>query len=277
MSHDPVGTVYLVGAGPGDPDLITVRGRRLVESAEVIVHDRLGTAELVALAPPACLLVDAGKVPGRHGMSQDEISATLIALARSGRDVIRLKGGDPFVFGRGGEEAAALADAGVPWVVVPGVSSAVAVPGSVGIPVTHRGLARTFTVASGHDDPTSPAAEERWRAMAAVPGTLVLLMAMGNLDGIARALIDGGRPADEPAAAIHAGTTPDERTVVATLATLADRCRHERLGNPAVVVIGPVVALPTHAADQGCPQPTGLARSVLDAMPAAAVAPTERQ
>ena len=241
------GTVFLVGAGPGDPDLITVRGRRLVESAEVIVHDRLGTAEILALAPPGCLLLDAGKAPGRHGMSQDEISAALIALARSGRDVVRLKGGDPFVFGRGGEEAAALADAGVPCVVVPGVSSAVAVPASAGIPVTHRGLARTVTVASGHDDPASPAARERWRALAGVPGTLVLLMAMGNLDGIARALIDGGRPPDEPAAAIHGGTTPDERTVVATLATLAGRCRQEELGNPAVVVVGPVVALAADA------------------------------
>ncbi len=237
------GTVYLVGAGPGDPDLITVRGRRLVEAAEVIVHDRLGTTELVALAPPDCLLIDAGKEPGRHGMAQDEITAVLIKLARTGCDVVRLKGGDPFVFGRGGEEAAALADAGVRCVVVPGVTSAVAVPAAVGIPVTHRGLARTVTVASGHDDPSSPAAQERWRALSAVPGTLVLLMAMGNLDAIAQVLIDGGRPGDEPAAAIHAGTTADERTVVATLATLAARCRQERVGNPAVVVVGPVVAL----------------------------------
>jgi uroporphyrin-III C-methyltransferase/precorrin-2 dehydrogenase/sirohydrochlorin ferrochelatase len=242
------GTVFLVGAGPGDPDLITVRGRRLVESAVVIVHDRLGTEALLALAPPACELVDAGKAPGRHGMSQGEITATLIEIARSGRDVVRLKGGDPFMFGRGGEEAAALADAGVACIVVPGVTSAVAVPASVGIPVTHRGLARTVTVASGHDDPASPAAQERWRALAAVPGTLVLLMAMGNLDGISRALIDGGRPTDEPVAAIHAGTTPRERTLIATLATVAERCRQERLGNPAVVVVGPVVALGPAAA-----------------------------
>ena len=249
-SRGVTGTVYLVGAGPGDPDLITVRGRRLVESAQVIVHDRLGTAALLAVAPPSCLLIDAGKAPGRHGMSQDETTAVLIELARTGRDVVRLKGGDPFVFGRGGEEAAALAEAGVPCVVVPGVSSAVAVPGSAGIPVTHRGLARTVTVASGHDDPRAPAAQERWRALAAVPGTLVLLMAMGNLDGIAGALIAGGRSADEPAAAIHAGTTADERTVVATLATLAARCRQEGVGNPAVVVVGPVVALRTALAAQ---------------------------
>lgn len=237
------GTVSLVGAGPGDPDLITVRGRRLVESAGVIVHDRLGTAELLGLAPPDCLLIDAGKEPGRHGMSQGETTAVMIGLARAGRDVVRLKGGDPFVFGRGSEEAAALADAGVPCVVVPGVSSAVAVPASAGIPVTHRGLARTVTVASGHDDPGAPAAQARWRALAAVPGTLVLLMAMGNLDAIAVALIVGGRSSDEPAAAIHAGTTTGERTVVATLATLAARCRDERIDNPAVVVVGPVVAL----------------------------------
>jgi len=277
MTLGAIGTVYLVGAGPGDPDLITVRGRRLVESAEVIVHDRLGTAELLSLAPPCCLLVDAGKEPGRHGMPQGEITAALIALARSGRDVVRLKGGDPFVFGRGGEEAAALAEAGVPCVVVPGVSSAVAVPASAGIPVTHRGLARTVTVASGHDDPGSAAAQERWRAIAAVPGTLVLLMAMGNLDGITRALIDGGRPADEPAAAIHGGTTPGERTVVATLATLAGRCRQEGLGNPAVVVVGPVVALQTRAPGELRTQPSAPATVTREALPVGVGATAEPQ
>ena len=237
------GVVHLVGAGPGDPDLVTVRGLRLIETAQVIVHDRLGTERLLAVAPADCVLVDAGKAPGAHGMSQDEICEVLIAFARSGRDVVRLKGGDPFVFGRGGEEAIALAEAGVRCQVVPGVSSAFAVPAGVGIPVTHRGLARTVTVASGHDDPTSPAAAERWRALAAVPGTLVLLMAVGNLDGISRALIEGGRAADEPAAAIHQGSTDAEQSVVATLASLADACRREAIGNPSVVVIGPVVAL----------------------------------
>ena len=237
------GVVYLVGAGPGDPDLITVRGLRLIESARVIVHDRLGTEGLLGLAPVDCVMVDAGKAPGTHCLTQHQICDALIALARTGQDVVRLKGGDPFVFGRGGEEAIALSQAGIRCEVVPGVSSAFAVPAGIGIPVTHRGLARTVTVASGHDDPTSPAAAERWRALAAVPGTLVLLMAMGNLDGITRALVAGGRPADEPAAAVHQGRTAAERSVVATLATLAETCRRETIGNPAVVIIGPVVAL----------------------------------
>jgi uroporphyrin-III C-methyltransferase len=237
------GTVALIGAGPGDPELLTIRGLRLLERADVVVHDRLGTEALLGFVSDTCELVDAGKAPGRHGMTQDQISDALIHHARRGKRVVRLKGGDPFVFGRGGEEALALVEAGIAFQVVPGVSSAVAVPAAAGIPVTHRGLARTVTIASGHDDPGSPAARERWRALAPVPGTLVLLMAMSNLDQIARALIDGGRPADEPAAAIQWGTTTHERRVTATLATIAAACCADGVGNPAVVVIGPVVAL----------------------------------
>ncbi len=237
------GTVALIGAGPGDPELLTIRGLRLLEQAEVVVHDRLGTEALLAFVSDTCALVDAGKAPGRHGMTQDQISDALIHHARRGKRVVRLKGGDPFVFGRGGEEALALVEAGVAFQVVPGVSSAFAVPAAAGIPVTHRGLARTVTIASGHDDPASPAARERWRALAPVPGTLVLLMAMSNLDQISRALIDGGRATDEPAAAIQWGTTAEERRVTATLGTIAAACDADGLGNPAVVVIGPVVAL----------------------------------
>lgn len=237
------GTVALVGAGPGDPELLTVRGLRLLEQADVVIHDRLGTEQLLQFVRAECELVDAGKVPGRHGMSQEQISDALIHHARLGKRVVRLKGGDPFVFGRGGEEMLALAEAGITFDVVPGVSSAVAVPAAAGIPVTHRGLARTVTIASGHDDPDSPAARERWRALAPVPGTLVLLMAMSNLDAIARALIAGGRAEDEPAAAIQWGTTKREHQVTATLGTIAAVCAREGLGNPAVVVIGAVVAL----------------------------------
>jgi uroporphyrin-III C-methyltransferase len=237
------GVVHLVGAGPGDPDLLTVRGLRLLQSAEVVVHDRLGTEALLHLVPTDATLIDAGKAPGRHGMTQEEISAVLVDLARAGRRVVRLKGGDPFVFGRGGEEALALAEAGIPFEVVPGVSSAIAAPANAGIPVTHRGIARTVTIASGHDDPQSPAARARWEALAQVPGTLVLLMAMSNLAEIATALIGGGRPADEPAAAIQWSTTADERTVSATLTTIAETCADAGVGSPAVVVIGPVVAL----------------------------------
>ena len=237
------GTVALIGAGPGDPELLTIRGLRLLEQAEVVVHDRLGTEALLAFVSDTCALVDAGKAPGRHGMTQDQISDALIHHARRGKRVVRLKGGDPFVFGRGGEEVLALVEAGIAFQVVPGVSSAFAVPAAAGIPVTHRGLARTVTIASGHDDPASPAARERWRALAPVPGTLVLLMAMSNLDQISRALIDGGRATDEPAAAIQWGTTAEERRVTATLGTIAAACDADGLGNPAVVVIGPVVAL----------------------------------
>lgn len=237
------GTVSLVGAGPGDPELLTLRGHRVLQEAEVIVHDRLGTERILELAPASAQRVDAGKAPGRHGMTQEEISATLIAYARAGRRVVRLKGGDPFVFGRGGEEALALALAGIPFDVVPGVSSAVAAPAAAGIPVTHRGIARTVSIASGHDDPASPAAAERWAALARVPGTLVLLMAMTNLEAIAEALIAGGRPSDEPVAVVQWGTTDRERHVSATLTTIAATCTREGLGPPAVVVIGPVVAI----------------------------------
>ncbi len=237
------GTVALVGAGPGDPELLTIRGLRMLQQAEVVVHDRLGTEALLDFVSDACELVDAGKAPGRHGMTQDEISDALIHHARRGKRVVRLKGGDPFVFGRGAEEALALAEAGIAFTVVPGISSAIAVPAAAGIPVTHRGLARTVTIASGHDDPTSPAARARWQSLGPVPGTLVLLMAMSNLDQIAGALIEGGRAGDEPAAAIQWGTTAQERRVTATLGTIAHACRADGVGNPAVVVIGPVVAI----------------------------------
>lgn len=239
------GFVWLVGAGPGDPELITVRGLRALGAADVIVHDRLGTEEVLDLAAAHITRIDAGKAPGRHGMTQEEISDLLVVLAREGKRVVRLKGGDPFVFGRGGEEMLALAEAGIGFEVVPGISSAVAVPAAAGIPVTHRGMARTMTIASGHDDPASPAARARWEALAAVPGTLVLLMAMSNLEAIAATLVAGGRAADEPAAAIQWGTTDREVRVTATLGTIAVATRDAGLGNPAVVVIGAVVALGT--------------------------------
>ncbi len=235
--------VALVGAGPGDPDLITVRGLRCLQTAEVLVYDRLGTEELVPLAPDGCELIDVGKAPGRHGMDQERICALLVELAASGRRVVRLKGGDPFVFGRGGEEALALAAAGVPFEVVPGVSSALAGPAGAGIPVTHREIARSVTVVSGHDDPATPAAAERWSRLAGVPGTLVLLMAMRHLDAIAEALVAAGRPADEPVAVVQWASTPRERRLTTRLGSVAEDCAREGLTNPAIVVIGPVVAI----------------------------------
>jgi uroporphyrinogen III methyltransferase/synthase len=237
------GIVHLVGAGPGDPDLLTVGGARALASADVVVHDRLGTEQLLPLCRAGAELLNAGKSPDRHAMSQDEINAALVEHGLAGRRVVRLKGGDPFVFGRGSEEAQALAAAGVPYVVVPGITSAIAAPAYAGIPVTHRGLSTSFTVVTGHEDPTKPSEQTDWAALARVPGTLVILMGMGRLGGIADALIAGGRAADEPAAAIQWGTTPRQRHLVATLSTLAGRVEAEGLGSPAVVVVGPVAGL----------------------------------
>jgi uroporphyrinogen III methyltransferase/synthase len=237
------GIVHLVGAGPGDPGLITAAGREALERADVVVHDRLGTEALLGLCRAGAELVDAGKAPGRAAMTQEEINAALVEHGRRGRRVVRLKGGDPFVFGRGGEEAEALAAAGVPFTVVPGVTSAIAAPAAAGIPVTHRGVATSFTVVTGHEDPGKPSEQTDWAALAAVPGTLVILMGMGRLGDIAEALLAAGRPADEPAAAVQWGTTPRQRSAVATLGTLARRVEEGGLGPPAVVVVGEVAAL----------------------------------
>jgi uroporphyrinogen III methyltransferase / synthase len=238
-----IGWVALVGAGPGDPGLVTVRGRELLETADAVVLDRLGTEALVALCRPDARIIDAGKAPGRQALTQHQTNQTLLALASEGLGVVRLKGGDPFVFGRGGEEAMALLEAGIPVEIVPGITSAIAAPGAAGIPVTHRGVATSFTVVTGHEDPTKPSEQTDWRALARTPGTLVILMGMGRLGAIAAALIAGGRPADQPAAAIQWGTTPRQRQIVATLGDLADAVGRAGLGNPAVVVVGDVARL----------------------------------
>ena len=223
-------TVWLVGAGPGDPGLITARGLELVRRCEVLVYDRLVAEELVGEAPADAILVP------RDAHEQAEINELLVRLARQGHDVVRLKGGDPFVFGRGGEEALALAEAGLQFEVVPGVSSISAVPASAGIPVTHRGLSSQVTIASGHD----PAALD-YDALARAPGTLVFFMGFAGLAEIAAGLIDHGRDPETPAAVVASGTTDDQRTVTATLAGIADASAE--LEPPALVVIGEVVAL----------------------------------
>ena len=238
---EPIGHVALIGAGPGDAGLLTMRGAALLGRADVVVHDRLGTEQVLQLARPECARIDVGKEPGRHGMDQEAINALLVDLGTRGLRVVRLKGGDPFIFGRGGEEALALADAGIAFEIVPGISSAIGGAGVSGIPLTHRAVAQSVTIASGHDDPTAPAAAARWNALGAAPGTLVLLMAMGNLAGIADALVAAGRSAQEPACAIRWATTAHEHRVDAPLASLAEQCAAADLGNPAVVVIGPVV------------------------------------
>lgn len=237
------GIVYLVGAGPGDPGLITVRGRQVLSIADVVLYDRLGTEALMDACRPDARLVDVGKAPGRQAMTQDETTALLVELGRAGKVVARLKGGDPFVFGRGAEEAEALVRAGVRVVVVPGITSAIGAPSAAGIPVTYRAVATAFTVVTGHEDPTKDAEQTDWDALARTPGTLVVLMGMGRLAAIAARLITAGRPADQPAAAIQWGTTPRQRSVVATLSTLAARVAGTGLGSPAVVVIGDVAAL----------------------------------
>jgi uroporphyrin-III C-methyltransferase len=233
------GVVYLVGAGPGDPDLITVLGLRCLRRADAVVYDRLVHPALIAEAPAAALRIDCGKTPGRPGVTQEEIHRTLIELARAGLAVVRLKGGDPFVFGRGGEEAAALTAAGVPWRVVPGISSALAAPAAAGIPLTHRGVASSFAVITGHHAGDPEAGPPEW----ASADTIVALMAVGRLGELVEELLRCGRPADTPAALIERATLPGSRTLVAPLAELPALAERACVGAPATLVVGAVVAL----------------------------------
>lgn len=237
------GRVALVGGGPGDPGLLTVRGRRLLAEADVVVIDRLAPRQLLGALDPDVEIVEAGKAPGCHDLSQQRINDVLVAAARAGKRVVRLKGGDPFVFGRGGEEALACAAAGVAFEVVPGVTSAIAAPAYAGIPVTQRGVAQDVSVVSAHGEPGDPASTVDWDALAAARGTVVLMMAMGRLERVAKELIARGRPSDTPAAVIAAATLPDELVVVGTLDDIAQRATEAGAGNPAVVVIGDVVRL----------------------------------
>ncbi|MFE9068007.1 uroporphyrinogen-III C-methyltransferase [Streptomyces violaceusniger] len=235
--------VALVGGGPGDPDLITVRGRRLLAEADVVVADRLGPRDLLDELPPHVEVIDAAKIPYGRFMAQEAINNALIEHAKAGKSVVRLKGGDPFVFGRGMEEAEALAEAGIPCTVVPGISSSISVPGAAGIPVTHRGVAHEFTVVSGHVAPDDPSSLVDWAALARLRGTLVLLMAVEKIGAIAATLVAHGRAADTPVAVVQEGTTPAQRRVDATLATVGEKVAAEGVRPPAVVVIGDVVAL----------------------------------
>lgn len=232
------GTVYLVGAGPGDPGLITVRGLQLLRRAEVLVYDRLVGPELIAEAPPTAERVDVGKAPGKHGTPQEAIHALLVEQARRGRVVVRLKGGDPFVFGRGAEEAEALAKAGVPFQVVPGITSAVAVPACAGIPVTDRRYASSFRVIAGHG-----AREEEGSSSSPRRETVVVLMPMGALAQVVQRLRRDGWRDDAPLAFVEQGTTPHQRTITTTLGEAVAVADRERVRPPAVVVVGDVVRL----------------------------------
>jgi uroporphyrin-III C-methyltransferase/precorrin-2 dehydrogenase/sirohydrochlorin ferrochelatase len=236
------GSVALVGGGPGDPELITVRGRRLVADADVIVVDRLAPRALLDTLPPDVEVIDCGKSAHRQNLTQAQINDVLIDRARAGKRVVRLKGGDPFVFGRGGEEWLACVAAGVPVTVVPGLSSVVAGPAAAGIPLTHRGIAADFTVVSGHLDPGRPAGESvDWPGLATHAGTLVLMMAMDRLQLIADELIAHGKAADTPAAVVYQATTAAQQVVRAPLAGIAAAAARAELGAPSIVVIGDVV------------------------------------
>ncbi|MEV0531204.1 uroporphyrinogen-III C-methyltransferase [Kitasatospora sp. NPDC050463] len=235
------GSVALVGGGPGDPDLITVRGRRLLADADVVVADRLAPRELLAELPEHVEVIDASKIPYGRFMAQEAINRTLIEHAKAGKFVVRLKGGDPYVFGRGGEELLACAEAGLPVTVVPGISSSISVPAAVGVPVTHRGMTHEFTVISGHVGPADERSLTNWEAVARMTGTLVLLMAVDKIGAIADRLIECGRPADTPVAVVQEGTTAAQRRVDATLATVAATVEAEQIKPPAVIVIGDVV------------------------------------
>ncbi len=239
MNHS--GHVAIVGAGPGDPELITVRGLARIRGAEVLVYDRLVAPELVAEAPADCERIFAGKAKGFAALEQHEIEAVLIERARAGKRVVRLKGGDPYIFGRGGEEVTALVAAGIPVEVVPGLTSAIAAPASAGIPVTHRELASSLTIVTGHEDPSKAESALDWDWLAASKGTLVILMGLSQLPRIAARLIEGGRAGATPAAVIASGSTPEQRVVTAPLAGVAAAASAAQLTAPALIVIGDVV------------------------------------
>jgi uroporphyrinogen III methyltransferase/synthase len=239
------GKVYLVGAGPGDPGLITVKGLELLCRADVILYDRLIPMTLLDGAKANAEKIDVGKLPQHHRLSQDDINTLLVEKAKQGKTVVRLKGGDPFVFGRGGEEALACRAAGVPFAIVPGVTSAVAVPAYAGVPVTHRLIASAFTVFTGHENPEKPESSIDYDALAAAArlGTLVLMMGVSNLEPITAHLIKVGIAAETPALCVEWGTTPQQRIVEGTLNTLARLVEEAGLQPPAITIIGEVVRL----------------------------------
>jgi uroporphyrinogen III methyltransferase / synthase len=239
----PGGIVHLVGAGPGDPGLLTARALELIAAADTILYDRLIPVTALDGAQPGAELVYVGKEGRGPQMPQERIDRLLVEHASAGRRVVRLKGGDPFVFGRGGEEALVLREAGIPFEVVPGVTSGVAAPAYAGIPVTHRERASAVALITGHENPDKPESAIDWPALAAFPGTLVFYMGVKQLPRIAEQLIAGGRPADQPAAVIERGTLPGQRTVVATLATLAERAAAEAIRPPSITLVGDVADL----------------------------------
>ncbi|HEV3153592.1 MAG TPA: uroporphyrinogen-III C-methyltransferase [Candidatus Baltobacteraceae bacterium] len=235
--------VFLVGAGPGDPSLLTLRAAELLRRADSVLYDALVSPEIVARARPSSEKIFAGKRRGRAAMQQDDIARLMIRRARAGKIVVRLKGGDPFIFGRGGEEALALAQAGIAFEIVPGISSVIGAAAYAGIPLTHRGASSSFHVLTGHEDPDSAHTLVDWSLAARSRGTVVLLMAMAELARITRRLISDGAPPDRPVAVIQNGTSAGQRVVTGTLASIANDAELACIGSPAIVVIGEVVRL----------------------------------
>ena len=236
------GKVYIIGAGPGDPGLITVKGAHSIARADVIIYDHLVSEELLNYARKDARLIYAGKKGGDHTLPQDEINRLLVAEAQEGHTVARLKGGDPFIFGRGGEEAETLAAAGIPFEIIPGVTAAVAVPAYAGIPLTHRGLTSTLAFVTGHEDPTKEKSDIDWQALVGI-GTLVFFMGVKNLPSIAARLIAHGKDPQTPAALIRWGTTADQETLTGVLADIADKAAAQGFTPPSLLVVGPVVGL----------------------------------
>jgi uroporphyrinogen III methyltransferase/synthase len=238
-----LGRVHLVGAGPGDPGLLTARALELIARADTILYDRLIPAQALDGARADAELLFVGKQGGGESVPQAHTQTLMIERARAGREVVRLKGGDPFVFGRGGEEALALRAAGIEFGVVPGVTAGISAASYAGIPVTHRGLSTGVALVTGHEDPEKQESELDWRALAAFPGTLVFYMGVRQLERIASSLIDAGRPSSQPAAVVERGTFPDQRSVTGTLAEIAEIARRERVQAPAIAIVGDVVGL----------------------------------
>lgn len=237
------GMVYLVGAGPGDYRLITLKGLQCIKEADVIVHDRLADPRLLAFARPDAEFIYVGKAANRHTMRQEEINQVLVDKAKENKSVLRLKGGDPYVFGRGGEEAIFCLAKGIPFVEVPGITSAIAVPAYAGIPVTHRGVASSFSVITGHEDPTKTETSIRWSSLATATDTLMFLMGMENLPYIRKQMVDNGRPAETPVAVVRWGTKPEQEVLVGTLATIEQLVKEHNFQPPAIIIVGEVVKL----------------------------------
>jgi len=243
MQKGKKGKVYLVGAGPGDPGLLTLKAKACLEKADVVIYDHLANEVFLDHADEKAAFIYVGKKGGDHTLSQDEINKLIVDKAQQGLTVVRLKGGDPFIFGRGGEEAEELVKAGVSFEIVPGVTSAIAVPAYAGIPLTHRDYTSTVAFITGHEDPTKETSSIAWDKLATSVGTLVFLMGVGNLQHISKSLMEHGRSPDTPVALIHRGTVPEQKTVVGTLQDIAERAQKEGMKAPAIIVVGDIVNL----------------------------------